>query len=63
MGPQGQTTQEATVEQTVYDLVGPLREGQYPLVKIRAAELLGLNRNTLRKKIRELQIDVVRGSK
>ena len=30
--------------------------------KIRAAELLGLNRNTLRKKIRELEIPVVRKS-
>ncbi|HYN39047.1 MAG TPA: helix-turn-helix domain-containing protein, partial [Rhodospirillales bacterium] len=29
--------------------------------QIRAAEILGLNRNTLRKKIRELNIPVVRG--
>ncbi len=31
--------------------------------QIRAAEVLGLNRNTLRKKIRELNIPVVRGGK
>jgi two-component system nitrogen regulation response regulator GlnG len=31
--------------------------------QIRTAELLGLNRNTLRKKIRELDIQVVRGVK
>ena len=31
--------------------------------QLRAAEMLGLNRNTLRKKIRELDIDVVRGVK
>ena len=31
--------------------------------QIKAAELLGLKRNTLRKKIRELDIEVVRGIK
>ena len=31
--------------------------------QIRAAEILGLNRNTLRKKIRELDIEVVRGAR
>jgi two-component system nitrogen regulation response regulator GlnG len=50
-----------------------LREVEAPLIElsleatrgnqIKAAELLGLNRNTLRKKIRELDIDVIRGSK
>jgi two-component system nitrogen regulation response regulator GlnG len=47
-----------------------LREIERPLIaltldatrgnQIRAAELLGVNRNTLRKKIRELDIKVVR---
>ncbi len=50
-----------------------LREVERPLIalsldatngnQIRAAELLGLNRNTLRKKIRELDIRVVRGGR
>ena len=48
-----------------------LREIERPLIQLtlratrgnqlRAAEVLGLNRNTLRKKIRELDIAVVRG--
>jgi two-component system nitrogen regulation response regulator GlnG len=55
----------------LYDRV--LREVERPLIElclgvtrgnqIRAARLLGLNRNTLRKKIRELDIQVVRGIK
>jgi two-component system nitrogen regulation response regulator GlnG len=55
----------------LYDRV--LREIERPLIllslgatrgnQIRAAQLLGLNRNTLRKKIRELDIAVVRGLK
>jgi two-component system nitrogen regulation response regulator GlnG len=53
----------------VYDRV--LAEVERPLIQltlsatrgnqIRAAQILGLNRNTLRKKIRELDIPVVRG--
>jgi two-component system nitrogen regulation response regulator GlnG len=55
----------------LYDRV--LREVERPLIvltlgvtrgnQIRAAHLLGVNRNTLRKKIRELDIPVVRGLK
>ena len=55
----------------LYDRV--LREIERPLIvltlgatrgnQIRAAHLLGLNRNTLRKKIRELDIPVMRGVK
>jgi two-component system nitrogen regulation response regulator GlnG len=55
----------------LYDRV--LREIERPLLsltlsatrgnQIRAAELLGLNRNTLRKKIRDLDLQVVRGLK
>lgn len=50
-----------------------VREVERPLIslclsatrgnQIKAAELLGVNRNTLRKKIRELDIQVVRGAK
>jgi two-component system nitrogen regulation response regulator GlnG len=55
----------------LYDRV--LREVERPLIlltlaatrgnQIKASQLLGLNRNTLRKKIRELDIQVVRGLK
>ena len=55
----------------LYDRV--LREIERPLIsltlsatsgnQLQAAKVLGLNRNTLRKKIRDLQIDFVRGSK
>ncbi|MGE0713999.1 MAG: nitrogen regulation protein NR(I) [Alphaproteobacteria bacterium] len=60
---------EALPAAGLYDRV--LREVERPLIsltlsatrgnQIRAAQLLGLNRNTLRKKIRELDIQVVRG--
>ena len=53
----------------VYDRV--IREIERPLIsiasprpagnQIRAAQLLGLNRNTLRKKIRDLGVEVIRG--
>ena len=55
----------------LYDRI--LREMERPLLtltlqstngnQIKAADVLGLNRNTLRKKIRELDINVVRGLK
>ncbi len=53
----------------VYDRI--LRDVERPLIsiclgatrgnQIRAAQLLGLNRNTLRKKIRDLELEVIRG--
>ena len=55
----------------LYDRV--LREVERPLIELslsatrgnqlKAAKLLGLNRNTLRKKIKDLDIEVVRGLK
>jgi two-component system nitrogen regulation response regulator GlnG len=55
----------------LYDRV--LHEIEKPLIslvlsatlgnQLQAAKVLGLNRNTLRKKIRELQIEVLRGSR
>ena len=49
----------------VRDIEKPLIERALELTggnQIRAAEILGLNRNTLRKKIRELRIEVRRGA-
>jgi len=55
----------------LYDRV--IREVERPLIiltlqatrgnQVKAAEILGLNRNTLRKKIRELNIPIIRGGK
>jgi len=55
----------------IYDRI--LKDFEKPLIEkcldatrgnqLKAAALLGLNRNTLRKKIRDLKIDVVRGSR
>jgi two-component system, NtrC family, nitrogen regulation response regulator GlnG len=60
---------EALPPAGLYDRV--IREVERPLIaislaasrgnQIRAAQLLGLNRNTLRKKIRELGVEVIRG--
>ena len=47
------------VERPLIDLTLSATQGN----QIKAAQVLGLNRNTLRKKIRELNIPVVRGSK
>ena len=54
----------------LYDRI--LKEVERPLItlslmatrgnQIKAAQMLGLNRNTLRKKIRELGIEIVRGT-
>jgi len=55
----------------LYDRI--LREIEKPLIaltlqatrgnQVKAADVLGLNRNTLRKKIRDLDIPVIRGAK
>ena len=55
----------------LYDRV--LRELERPLIsltlsatrgnQVKAAEILGLNRNTLRKKIKDLGINIIRGTK
>ena len=55
----------------LYDRV--LRELERPLIsltlsatrgnQVKAADILGLNRNTLRKKIKDLDINIIRGPK
>lgn len=53
-------------ERVLKEVEGPLIELSLKATKgnqIKASELLGVNRNTLRKKIRELDIEVVRGVK
>ena len=50
-----------------------LKEFEEPLIRlslvatkgnqIKTAQMLGINRNTLRKKIKELDIDIIRGKK
>jgi len=62
---------EALPPEGLYDRI--LKDVERPLLtkclaathgnQIRAAQILGLNRNTLRKKIRDLEIEVVRGGK
>ncbi|TYO89906.1 nitrogen regulation protein NR(I) [Oceanicella actignis] len=62
---------DALPPQGLYDMV--MREVELPLIaltlaatrgnQIKAAQVLGINRNTLRKKIRELDIEVARGKK
>ena len=64
---------EALETFTIEDLRRLVAEIERPLVElalkraggnqVRAARMLGLNRNTLRKKIRELDIEVSRGLK
>jgi two-component system nitrogen regulation response regulator GlnG len=55
----------------LYDRI--LKELEKPLIslsltatkgnQIKTAKMLGINRNTLRKKIKELEIDIVRGTR
>jgi two-component system nitrogen regulation response regulator GlnG len=65
------SSQESLPLNELYNRV--LREMERPLIlmtlaatggnQIKASEILGLNRNTLRKKIRELDIEIVRGAR
>jgi len=65
-------TQHSGIRVLLVDDHRILREVEHPLLtaalaatrgnQIRAADLLGVNRNTLRKKIRDLDIQVIRTS-
>ena len=62
----GANPQVGLYHRVLHDLEAPLIAATLTSTRgnqIKAAHLLGLNRNTLRKKIRELDIPVVRGIK
>ena len=62
----GRLPADGLYERILYEVERPLIELSLAATRgnqIRAAKLLGLNRNTLRKKIRDLNIQVIRGFK